>query len=257
MGDFGFSTFSSPSKHLDTFCGSPPYAAPELFQEESYIGNSVDIWALGVMLYFMMTGNMPFRGESVHEIKTKVTNGSYHMPRNLSLLCQSLISGMLMYYAKDRYLMDDIVNSEWVADIASSIIASGQQSQCVTINEPTVLDKQCVNSVEPLDTEVLNEMDHYGVPTQNFDSISGEPRNSIAGIYRILLHHKIVHQDMVELEEPETVDPPTTKSRKVSESSEGQSRKLSEYVAVKSRKISNVSRGSTSRSTQSKMCIIL
>ena len=253
MGDFGFSTFSSPSEHLDTFCGSPPYAAPELFQEDTYVGSSVDIWALGVMLYFMMSGNMPFRGESVHEIKAKVTNGSYHMPRNLSLSCQSLISGMLMYYVKDRYLMDDIVNSEWVADIASCTNAFSQMSQCVKINEPTLLDKQCHNSIEPLDTEVLNEMDHYGVPTQNFDSINGEPRNSIAGIYRILLHHKIAHQEV----EPETIDPSTTESRKVPELSEGQSRKLSEFVAVKSRKISNISRGSPSRSAQSKICLIL
>ena len=56
---------------LDTYCGSPPYAAPELFADNCYQGELVDIWAMGVMLYYMLSGVMPFRGETIPQLKAR------------------------------------------------------------------------------------------------------------------------------------------------------------------------------------------
>lgn len=78
-------------QHLDTFCGSPPYAAPELFSDDHYIGGPVDIWALGVLVYFMVIGNMPFRAPTVPALRAAVLKGEFCLPSHLSLPCTRLI----------------------------------------------------------------------------------------------------------------------------------------------------------------------
>lgn len=92
LADFGFSTqLKEPMEKLDTFCGSPPYAAPELFTEDHYIGQFVDIWALGVLLYFMVVGNMPFRAPTVPALRTAVLKGDFLLPSSISAPCSRVI----------------------------------------------------------------------------------------------------------------------------------------------------------------------
>ena len=60
--DFGFSVISEPDKKLNIFCGTPSYMAPEIVSKINYKGLPADIWALGILLFALLTGTFPFRG---------------------------------------------------------------------------------------------------------------------------------------------------------------------------------------------------
>lgn len=117
VGDLGFSTtIHSVDQALRTFCGSPPYAAPELFQDDSYIGTPVDVWALGILLFFMVSGYMPFRAQTVAALKKLILDGEFEIPSHVSLECAALIRGILRKSFRDRYTMAQVVDSAWLRD---------------------------------------------------------------------------------------------------------------------------------------------
>jgi MAP/microtubule affinity-regulating kinase len=62
--DFGFSVVVAGGQRLKVFCGTPSYMSPEIVRKNEYDGKPVDVWALGVLLFVLLTGTFPFRGVS-------------------------------------------------------------------------------------------------------------------------------------------------------------------------------------------------
>jgi len=73
------------SQSLKTACGSPNYAAPEIVSGRSYGGVETDIWSMGVILYAMACGSLPFDDESVTQLFLKIKEGKFTMPNFISL----------------------------------------------------------------------------------------------------------------------------------------------------------------------------
>ncbi|XP_053447328.1 serine/threonine-protein kinase NIM1 [Nycticebus coucang] len=181
VGDFGFSTVSKKGETLNTFCGSPPYAAPELFRDEHYVGIYVDIWALGVLLYFMVTGTMPFRAETVAKLKKSILEGAYSVPSHVSEPCHRLIRGVLQPTPTERHGIDRVMKDEWMRGVPYPAPL-----------EPFHLDPKHLSETSALkeeECEVKSTLEHLGITEEHITNNQGrDARSSITGVYRIILH---------------------------------------------------------------------
>ncbi|XP_040564852.1 MAP/microtubule affinity-regulating kinase 3 isoform X7 [Lepeophtheirus salmonis] len=114
IADFGFSNEFIPGNKLDTFCGSPPYAAPELFQGKKYDGPEVDVWSLGVILYTLVSGSLPFDGSTLRELRERVLRGKYRIPFYMSTDCENLLKKFLVLNPVRRASLETIMRDKWM-----------------------------------------------------------------------------------------------------------------------------------------------
>ena len=82
--DFGFSIVCGPDEKLNMFCGTPSYMAPEIVSKKPHLGKPADVWALGVLLYKLLTGQFPFKGKTDKELFSCIQGGIYDSPKFLS-----------------------------------------------------------------------------------------------------------------------------------------------------------------------------
>ncbi|XP_012628208.1 NUAK family SNF1-like kinase 1 isoform X1 [Microcebus murinus] len=113
IADFGLSNLYQKDKFLQTFCGSPLYASPEIVNGRPYRGPEVDSWALGVLLYTLVYGTMPFDGFDHKNLIRQISSGEYREPTQPSD-ARGLIRWMLMVNPDRRATVEDIANHWWV-----------------------------------------------------------------------------------------------------------------------------------------------
>lgn len=119
IGDFGLATKFKEGQLLFDRCGSEEYAAPELILGKPYDGRAVDIWALGVILYTMLSGKLPFSSEEgkTRQMFTKICISQYTMPDNISADAKSLIAAMLDRNSDTRATIAQVVSHSFVRKI--------------------------------------------------------------------------------------------------------------------------------------------
>jgi serine/threonine-protein kinase HSL1, negative regulator of Swe1 kinase len=108
IADFGMAVLEPKGRLLETSCGSPHYASPEIVAGKTYHGAPSDIWSCGIILFALLTGHLPFDDENIRNLLLKVKAGHFTMPPQLSSEAKDLIWRMLDVDPKTRIRMQDI-----------------------------------------------------------------------------------------------------------------------------------------------------
>ncbi|GJE85232.1 serine/threonine-protein kinase [Phanerochaete sordida] len=121
IADWGMAAFAPPTLQLETSCGSPHYASPEIVNGHRYTGTATDIWSCGVILYALLTGRLPFDDKNVRTLLGKVKLGKYEMPTYIDPLAKDLLSRMLVVDCKKRISMTEVLEHPWLQSTTPGI----------------------------------------------------------------------------------------------------------------------------------------
>uniref|UniRef100_A0A914C460 Protein kinase domain-containing protein n=1 Tax=Acrobeloides nanus TaxID=290746 RepID=A0A914C460_9BILA len=113
IADFGLSNYFNEKTFLSTFCGSPLYASPEIINGTPYKGPEVDCWSLGILLYTLVYGSMPFDGRDFNRMVRQIKRGAYYEPDTPST-ASMLIRNMLRVNPDRRADIDEIASHWWL-----------------------------------------------------------------------------------------------------------------------------------------------
>ncbi|KFD56750.1 hypothetical protein M513_02427, partial [Trichuris suis] len=134
LTDFGLSHLFIPGQPLATSCGSLAYSAPEILLGKAYDAPAVDVWSLGVILYMLVCGNLPFQGASDSETLTKILDCCFSLPTNISPDCRQLITRTLVRDPAERLSLAEISSSAWLRDCTNHLSESSQLVHLGSLN---------------------------------------------------------------------------------------------------------------------------
>ncbi|KAL4401240.1 serine/threonine-protein kinase Gin4 [Malassezia pachydermatis] len=161
IADFGMAALQPTEKMLETSCGSPHYASPEIVSGKTYDGTASDIWSCGIILFALLCGRLPFDDPNIQMLLSKVRSGKFAMPSHLDPEVKDLISRMLQTDPKKRATMHEICNHPWFTDHGRLSSHNPVSTEISTLaNEPVQLadiDPDILGNLSTLWPELSHE----------------------------------------------------------------------------------------------------
>ncbi|XP_039979826.1 serine/threonine-protein kinase BRSK2 [Xiphias gladius] len=185
IADFGMASLQVGDSLLETSCGSPHYACPEVIRGEKYDGRRADVWSCGVILFALLVGALPFDHDNLRQLLEKVKSGVFHMPHFIPPDCQALLKGMIEVNPDKRLTLEAIQKHPWYQ--------GGRNEPCPEQPPPRRVCVKRILSLAELDPDVLDSMHSLGCFRDRVkltQDLRSEEENQEKMIYYLLLDRK-------------------------------------------------------------------
>ncbi|XP_020291838.1 serine/threonine-protein kinase BRSK2 isoform X2 [Pseudomyrmex gracilis] len=186
IADFGMASLQPAGSMLETSCGSPHYACPEVIRGEKYDGRKADVWSCGVILYALLVGALPFDDDNLRKLLEKVKRGLFYIPHFVPPECQNLLRGMIEVDPEKRLTLAEINRHVWVT-------AAGKGELELELSMMEVVQTHVIPSVDAIDPDVLQAIASLGCFKERdklIQELLSPNHNTEKVIYFLLLERK-------------------------------------------------------------------
>jgi MAP/microtubule affinity-regulating kinase len=188
--DFGFATCFPNDKKAKIFCGTPSYMSPEIVARKEYYGPPADVWALGVLLFVMLSGVYPFKGRDDKDLYRKIIKGQFEVPQVVAAAPRAMIHRMMSIDPSRRPSVKELLSDAWLNGLHMSI----DLGVTITRTNSTYMESKAI------DLDVVSKIKLLGFPEAQVMQDLHLKDSNIAKLYR-----RIKHGDSYEHIRPMTV----------------------------------------------------
>ena len=193
LTDFGWSNYMEEDQKRTTVCGTPIYLAPEIIKEKGH-DEKVDIWCIGVLLFELITGSVPFQGNDIDTLKNNILKLKISWPRDINTDAKNLISKILKLDPYARLPLSDMLQhpffTKYCPNAPQSLIKPDQTIKykpfVISVDDPKTWDPIDKDSEKTKDKGEISKEEKVDQKTPKKEKFSKEKYKSLKEKYENL-----------------------------------------------------------------------